>query len=74
LILLAIGLPRLNGIEAARRIRKLSPMSRILFMSQESSADVVQVALNLGAVGYIAKVDAGSELLAAVEAAQTVYQ
>jgi DNA-binding NarL/FixJ family response regulator len=74
LILLDIGLPRLNGIEAARRIRKLSPMSRILFMSQESSADVVQVALNLGAVGYIAKVDAGSELLAAVEAAQTVYQ
>jgi len=68
LILLDIGLPSLNGIEAARRIRKLSPRSEILFLSQESSVDVVQKALSLGAAGYIAKVDAGSELLAAVEA------
>jgi len=68
LILLDIGLPSLNGIEAARRIRKLSPRSEILFVSQESSVDVVQEALSLGAGGYIVKVDAGSELLAAVEA------
>jgi DNA-binding NarL/FixJ family response regulator len=68
LILLDIGLPSLNGIEAAQRIRELSPRSKILFVSQESSADVVQKALSLGAAGYIAKVDAGSELLAAVEA------
>ena len=68
LILLDIGLPKLNGIEAARRIRKLSPESKILFLSQESSADVVQEALNLGALGYVVKAHAGSELLAAVEA------
>jgi DNA-binding NarL/FixJ family response regulator len=68
LILLDIGLPTLNGIEAARRIRKLSPKSKILFVSQESSADVVQEALRLGASGYVIKVHAGSELLAAVEA------
>ena len=68
LILLDIGLPSLNGIEAAQRIRELSPRSEILFVSQESSVDVVQKALSLGAAGYIAKVDAGSELLAAVEA------
>jgi DNA-binding NarL/FixJ family response regulator len=67
-ILLDIGLPKLNGIEAARRIRKVSPLSRILFMSQASSADVVQVALSLGAGGYIVKSDAGSELLTAVNA------
>ena len=68
LILLDVGLPTLNGIEAARRIRKLSPKSKILFVSQESSADVVQEALRLGAVGYVAKTNAGIELLAAAEA------
>jgi DNA-binding NarL/FixJ family response regulator len=68
LILLDVGLPTLNGIEAARRIRKLSIESKILFVSQESSADVVQEALRLGALGYVAKTHAGIELLAAVEA------
>jgi len=67
LILLDIGLPRLNGIEAARRIRELSPRSRILFVSQESSPDVVQEALRTGASGYVVKLDAGRELLAAVD-------
>jgi DNA-binding NarL/FixJ family response regulator len=66
LIVLDIGLPSLNGVDAARRIRKLSPESRILFMSQESSADVVQETLSLGAMGYVVKAYAGSELLAAV--------
>jgi DNA-binding NarL/FixJ family response regulator len=59
LIVLDIGLPSLNGIEAARRIRKLSPKSKILFVSQESSADVVQEALSLGALGYVVKAHAG---------------
>jgi DNA-binding NarL/FixJ family response regulator len=68
LILLDIGLPRLNGIEAAQRIRRLSSKSKILFVSQESSADIVQYALSLGACGYVVKVDAGRELLAAVDA------
>jgi DNA-binding NarL/FixJ family response regulator len=68
LILLDIGLPKLNGIQAARQIRKLAPSSKILFLSQESSADVVQEALDLGAMGYVVKAYAGSELLAAVEA------
>jgi DNA-binding NarL/FixJ family response regulator len=68
LILLDVGLPSLNGIEAARQIRKLSPQSRILFVSQESSADVVQESLGTGAHGYVVKTDAGSELLEAVDA------
>jgi DNA-binding NarL/FixJ family response regulator len=68
LILLDIGLPTLSGIEAARRIRKLSPQSKIIFLTQESSADVVREALNLGAKGYVVKANAGRELLAAVEA------
>jgi DNA-binding NarL/FixJ family response regulator len=68
LILLDIGLPTINGIEAARQIRKLSPGSKIIFISQESSADVVEEGLALGAVGYVVKAHAGSELLSAVGA------
>ena len=68
LILLDIGLPKLNGIEAARRIRELAPQSKILFVSQESSVEVVQAAFSLGASGYVVKMDAGSELLTAVDA------
>jgi len=68
LILLDIGLPTLNGIEAARRIRKLAPDSKIVFVSVEASADVVQEAFALGAMGYVLKGDAGSKLLAATEA------
>jgi DNA-binding NarL/FixJ family response regulator len=68
LILLDVGLPSLNGIEAARQIRKLSHKSKILFVSQESSADVVQEAFRIGALGYVAKVNSGSDLLPAVEA------
>ena len=68
LIVLDIGLPSLNGIDAARRIRKLTLKSKILFISQESSADVVQEALASGALGYVVKAYAGNELFAAVEA------
>ena len=68
LIILDIGLPTLNGIEAARRIRTLSAEPKILFVSQESSWDVVQEALTSGGLGYVVKTHAGSELLAAVEA------
>ncbi len=67
LILLDIGLPSLNGIEAARRIRKLSIESKILFVSQESSAEVAKEAFASGALGYVVKGHAGSDLLAAVE-------
>jgi len=68
LILLDIGLPSLNGIEVARRILRLSPKSKILFVSQESSADVVRAALGTGVHGYVVKIDVGSELLIGVSA------
>jgi DNA-binding NarL/FixJ family response regulator len=68
LILLDIGLPNLNGIEAARQIRKLAPESKIIFGSQESSLDVVQEALNVGARGYVLKTRAAMDLIPAVEA------
>jgi DNA-binding NarL/FixJ family response regulator len=68
LILMDIGLPSLNGIEAARQIRKLVPESKIIFSSQESSPEVVQEAIGVGAAGYLIKARAGSELLTAVGA------
>jgi len=68
LIVLDIGLPKLNGIEAARQIRQLSPNSKIVFLSQNDDRDVVRAALGIGAVGYVHKMDARSELLPAVYA------
>jgi DNA-binding NarL/FixJ family response regulator len=68
LILLDIGLPTLNGIEVAREIRKLVPESKIIFLTQESSADTVRAAHKLGAWGYIVKANAASDLLPALDA------
>jgi DNA-binding NarL/FixJ family response regulator len=68
LIFLDIGLPGLNGIEAARQICKLVPKSKIVFLSQESSQEIVRSALEVGAMGYVAKANAGSDLLEAMEA------
>ena len=66
LILLDLGLPTLNGMEAARRIRKVSPHSKILFVTQNSSPEIAQGALRLGASGYLLKSDA-TDLPHAVE-------
>ena len=68
LIVLDIGLPTLNGIEVAKRIRKLVPRAQILFVSQESSFEVVQEAIRLGALGYVEKTRAQMDLLPAVDA------
>ena len=68
LILLDIGLPTLDGIEAARRIRELSLKSKILFVSENRSWDIVEEALRTGAGGYVVKSDAAVELLLAVNA------
>jgi len=68
LILLDIGLPKLNGIEAAQLIRQLSPGSKILVLSQNNDLDVVRAALSASAQGYVLKADARSELLPAMDA------
>jgi DNA-binding NarL/FixJ family response regulator len=68
LILLDIGLPKLNGIEAARRIRQLSPSSKIIFLSQNNNLDIVRAALSTGARGYVRKTDVKRELLPAIDA------
>jgi DNA-binding NarL/FixJ family response regulator len=66
-ILLDIGLPELNGIEAARQIRKLAPSSRILFLTENSQPGTVREALRAGGYGYVLKSDAGRELTMALE-------
>ena len=68
LVVLDIGLPRLNGIEAARPIRELSPSSKMIFLSGYNSLDVVEAALSTSALGYVHKTDAQNDLLAAVDA------
>jgi len=66
LILLDIGLPSLNGIEVARQMQSLVPESKIIFLTQESSADVVQEAFSVGARGYVTKNMVLTDLFTAV--------
>ncbi len=68
LILLDIGLPTLNGMEAARQIRTIAPKAKILFVSESYSMDIARGTLSAGGCGFVVKSDAGIELLAAVEA------
>jgi DNA-binding NarL/FixJ family response regulator len=68
LILLDISLPKLSGIEAARRIRQVAPGAKIIFLTQHGDVDTARAALSAGARGYVLKVDAGSKLLRAIQA------
>jgi DNA-binding NarL/FixJ family response regulator len=68
LVVSDIGLPKLNGLEAARQILKLSPHTKILFLSHESSPDMIHDALAAGAMGYVVKVRVEDSLLNAVNA------
>jgi DNA-binding NarL/FixJ family response regulator len=67
LVLLDIGLPKLNGIKAALQIQKISPKSKILFLTENRSYDIAQECLSIGALGYVVKSGAGEELLPAIE-------
>jgi DNA-binding NarL/FixJ family response regulator len=67
LILLDIGLPNLDGVRAASRIRHAAPDAAIIFVTQHDDHEIVRAALSTGARGYVLKTDAGSELLPAVE-------
>jgi len=66
LILVDIGLRKLNGLEAANRIREVAPEAAIIFLTENNDKDIVQAALTIGARGYVLKTDAGRELLRAV--------
>jgi DNA-binding NarL/FixJ family response regulator len=68
LILLDIGLPTINGIAAARRILQHVPKTKIIFVSEQRSSDIVEEALGTGARGYVVKSKAATELWPAVKA------
>ena len=67
-VILDIGMPVLNGLEAARQIRKNSPRSEVLILTMHESEQVVREVLTAGARGYVLKSDAGRDLVNAVEA------
>jgi DNA-binding NarL/FixJ family response regulator len=70
LVLLDIGMPNLNGIEAARQILANCPEVNILILTVHDSQEVVREVLGVGARGFLLKSDAGRDLVTAVEAVQ----
>ena len=67
LVLLDICLPRLSGIETARRIRELSPGCKIIFLTGHLNPEIVRAALEVGGCSYVHKEDASTELLPSLE-------
>lgn len=70
LVLLDIGMPSLNGLDATRQIIAAAPDTRVLILTMHDSEQVVQEVLVAGARGFLLKSDAGRDLVAAVEALQ----
>jgi DNA-binding NarL/FixJ family response regulator len=70
-ILLDISMPKLNGIDAARQLRKLHPSAKIIFVTMHSDADYVSEAFRAGACGYILKRSAATEVLQLVAEGRT---
>ena len=69
LVLLDIGMPGMNGIEAAERIREGMPVPKIVFLTQDNDTDLKSAALNTGAEGYVVKANAATELFSAIATA-----
>jgi DNA-binding NarL/FixJ family response regulator len=67
LVLLDICLPRLSGIETARRIRELNHGCKIIFLTGHLNPEIVRAALEVGGCGYVHKEDASTELLPSLE-------
>lgn len=68
-IVLDIGMPEMNGIEAARRLNKLVPEAKIVFVTQQLDPAYVHAAFAAGAMGYVAKQSAATELVHAIRLA-----
>jgi len=67
-MVLDVTMPKMNGLEACRLLRRQTPQLEVLFVTQHDSAQMMQEALEAGARGYVVKSNAARDLLAAVEA------
>jgi DNA-binding NarL/FixJ family response regulator len=67
-VILDIGMPDLNGLEATRQMLRDNPQSRILILTITDADEIVRAVLDAGARGFVLKSDAVRDLLAAVEA------
>jgi DNA-binding NarL/FixJ family response regulator len=70
LVLLDVGMPNLNGLDAARQILNLAPATRVLILTVHESEQIVREVLEVGARGFVLKSDAARDLVSAVEALQ----
>jgi DNA-binding NarL/FixJ family response regulator len=66
-VILDIGMPSLNGLEATRHILKMRPQTKILILTMHESDSIIREVLDAGARGYILKTDAGRDLVTAVD-------
>jgi DNA-binding NarL/FixJ family response regulator len=65
-VVLDIGMPELNGIEAGRKLAKLVPSAKIVYITQQFAPAYMHAAFSLGAMAYVAKQSAASELITAI--------
>src|SRR5215469_696531 len=70
-IILDIGMPNLNGLDATRRLLQHDPNFKVIVLTVTDADQVVREALNAGARGFVLKSDAARDLVSAVEALQS---
>jgi DNA-binding NarL/FixJ family response regulator len=66
-VILDIGMPSLNGLEATRHILKMRPQTKVLILTMHESDSIIREVLDAGARGYVLKTDAGRDLVTAVD-------
>jgi DNA-binding NarL/FixJ family response regulator len=68
IVVLDIGMPRLSGLEAARRLKRIFPQIKVLMLTMHDSERLAWEVLNVGALGYVTKSDTARDLVIAIEA------
>jgi DNA-binding NarL/FixJ family response regulator len=73
-VVMDIGMPELNGIDAARQIRDVAPFTQVIILSMHATSEHIFQALEAGAKGYVLKSSAGQEVVAAVRAVRAGHR
>jgi len=74
IVVLDISMPGMDGLEAARKIKRVAPGAEILFLTQHDELPTIRQAFGVGALGYVVKSDAGKELVTAIHAVRAKHQ